>query len=966
MAFRPLDFFRIKKKATKVILAILGIMCMFLFVVGDMLIGSRSDRGTGLGRTIRGWFGSEDYLAKVDNRAVNEDDLFQLSRTRQAVFQFTANVRHIGHVKLYQDAGFTYDEAQAAVLLESNDSSAFQRIPREVLQSAFAKLTDFRKNRPDELSSLLVSRATLTSQYPNNVPSFLIPEDLVEFLIWKKKADELGILLGPSHVKDDLIRAAANHVSEDQFGAIARQLKLRMDVDALLSALGDEMRVMIARGAILGARKGEMFSMSGSGERLSVQVTPLDLWDAYTKVKTHLTVGILPIAVNQKEFLSQVKDPTAEELKEFFNKHKDQAPDANRDTPGFKVPELYKIEFIYADLRTNDYYRKWAEAVRALDPAGFQYQVLAHYMANRHRYRTLDPYAVLVSGAGLADAAYYKVPLPLGPGPWASLAGVQQQTAADYAMSLAGLAAAGPLPPLGFSSVLQPGTEKLGTTQAQQLEIASLVLNTGHGLPGVLSYPPRLVYTEKYEPLEQHYAAIADEVEENNRRLVLEGDLKQLEKDLEAYSKEYEKALARWKQQQRSRSKPIYGPGAAKFEPPLFTVKKDGDKPEPERKLQTEAKPDAEKPDAAVSAIGHRPSAVGQKVEAGQPTADSRQPIAVKDEKIPIEEYLKRFAAARGLLYEGMAELRSREDLFKETGKSPLGSVLKPVFVELEEAFRRRFMPSASFDNQRFQEDLARTLTDSSPPYEARQAQAPSDSRGPGPMLRGEKQWQYAVYWKSARTEARTPTFEEAQTSIYPAWTTPVDAWRLDKARDLAKQRTETLAKEVAQSKPDGYRKLKDLEDYRDDQVLARFERALDVSATAAAVNYRSAKPPVIEKETSDLLDQALTGLKEKGDAIVVHNRPKSFYYVLVLKERDEPKAVNPEALKRFDQEVIIPDRINQLQVNGQPISEFALQERAQSFIANWEKGLRERARYDAERGQKIAEELVRAATERR
>ena len=56
-------------------------------------------------------------------------------------------------------------------------------------------------------------------------------------------------------------------------------------------------------------------------------------------------------------------------------------------------------------------------------------------------------------------------------------------------------------------------------------------------------------------------------------------------------------------------------------------------------------------------------------------------------------------------------------------------------------------------------------------------------------------------------------------------------------------------------------------------------------------MNYRPATPPVIEKPTADLLDQVLSNLKEKGDAIVVHDRPRSNYYVIVLKERDEPKA---------------------------------------------------------------------------
>ncbi len=958
MAFRPLDFFRIKKRTTKILLAVLGIICMFLFVVGDVLFGRSSGGGTGLGRTFRRWFGTTDYVAKVHTQTLDEHDLRELSKVRQAVWQFALNVQASGRFRAFTEAGFTEQEAAAAIQIESDPFSSW-RMPQDLQQSVAFKRMEFQKKHPDSYRALQESRMTLSAGLfqADAIPGFATPEDLVEFVIWKKKADELGIVLSPQHVQEDLLRSAANRFDADQLPGLARQLKIRLDVEALLLGLGDELRVMIARGAILGVRQGDMFGFGVGGERLSVQLTPLDLWDAYVKVKTRLTVGILPIAVNRKEFLSQVKEPAAAELKEFFNKYKDQSPSANRDTPGFKVPELYQLEFIYADLRTNDHYRKWAEAIRALDPAGFYYRVLDHYMDNRHRYRTVDPFAVLVSGDSASSATYYKAPLPLGPGPWATVGGVRQQKASELALGLAALAGQGPLPPLGFVAVLQPGAEKLPNVQAQPLEVANLAMNAGFGLPGLLGYPPRFLYTEKYEPLEQHFAAIADEIDEQNRRLALEGDLKQLQRDLEDYSKEYQKALAKWKQQQRSRNKPLYGPGAATFEPPLFVVKKDTQK-KPDAEAKPTAKPQAE------SKTENKPQA--QSKTENKPQAEKADAAKEKEERIPIQEHLKRFAAGRGLLLEGMAELRSREDLFKETGKSPLGSILKPVFVELEEAFLRRFRASSSYDHERFNETLARELTDASGPYEPKQAQAPSDSRGPGPRLRGEKQWTYAVYWKSAQTEARTPTFEEAQTSVYPGWMTPAEAWKLDKARELAKQRAEALAKEVAQSKPDGYRKLKDLEDYRDEQVLARFEESLDITATAGPQkNYRPATPPVIEKPTGDLLDEALSKLKEKGDALVVHDRPKSHYYVIVLKGREEPRAANPEALTKFDGEVITPDRPNQLQVNHRPISDYALQERQREFIANWEKGLREKADYKVERGRQMADGLRQLITDR-
>src|SRR5262249_5255465 len=127
----------------------------------------------------------------------------------------------------------------------------------------------------------------------------------------------------------------------DQAGAILRQItRQRNASQELLTALGDEFRVRLARAALTGYDP-EGFT------RPPAMITPAEQWDYYRKNRTAVDVTMLPIRV--EPFLAQVKEqPTSEELAELFSKYKEAESAPFKATPGFKQPRRLRVEWIEA------------------------------------------------------------------------------------------------------------------------------------------------------------------------------------------------------------------------------------------------------------------------------------------------------------------------------------------------------------------------------------------------------------------------------------------------------------------------------------------------------------------------------------------------------------------------------------------------------------------------------------------
>jgi hypothetical protein len=922
MAFKPFDYFR---KRQKLILAALAILSMFLFIIGDVLTGRRAGGG-GLGGRLGRLFGKSNDIAVVEGQTLDAEQLELLARQRLAALRFASEIEYRGTNAAMELANISVEDRNRLISLIQQRGFQLRSLDPRMLGLyvqilSQGPLPEQQKKWLNELREKLSSSALADAMgaqssalsNPSRLgqnPPFYTSEGLVEFVLWQKKADELGIVMSPSKIAEDLVKLGAKSVSEDEFPRLAARQKFASDT--LLRTLGDELKVMIARGVILG-------TTPTAAKSLVNEPTPADLWDAYTKIKTELEVAILPVPVNSKEFLAKVPDPTADELTKYYNDYKNQEPDPARETPGFRIPRKYQIRFLYGDLKsqTNDtskFYDTWMKVSDILPvvlnrsltdflmPPRMLIEAASNFqMTRQFRYTDQQPYVLVPAGAKPEEAVYYRAPIPTGTEAWPTSATIERQRIEQIAQ-VAGIALGLPLPvsPLASLTTLAKNRiEKAPRVQALGAEVTSLVANAGQGLPGLLAFPPHLASIVTYRNFADVQSGIVDEITEQRRMALMQSDLAQLKSNLEEYAKtdEFRQKHMKWRENVRNQGASGTPPP---FEPPPMHSDEYWKKYKEWKVAEAEAKLRKKEPPKF------------------EPPADE------KDKTVPIQECLDRYAKARGMVLAGMKEPRSRLDLFKESGDTPLGTLLKPVFF------------SARYDESRIIDDL----TAPKALYEPGEVQAPQAR-------------EFALYWRTLETDARTPPFAEVEPKVR-------EAWKLEKARAEAEKAAQAIAsdKEI-QGKPDGYRKLLDIDNkqfgnsYTERRVV-RYDLD-DRSRMSGIINYTRAKPPsAFEHPPDDLIDRVLDGLQKQGDTLVVANKPKSHYYVLFLLKRTEPRAKDEIWIRQFDQEVIYPAATKQMEVDNQPITQWVARNQSQQFNKDWGNYVKSSTKFNAENAKKL------------
>lgn len=228
MAFNPFHRFR---KHQKVVFAGLILMCMFVFILS---IGSgRSDPITQLmerfgagrqrGQLVTTLYGSKYY----------ESDLERLSRRRQAADEFL-------RFAMQQAAQTTVDEVEkqqkeakpegrdlvlTEVLnnLRNRRPDMTDRARCNQIQTELVMLANARKSKPEQAATYDAVAAALRYQYWALNPerprtAFYFggsrgPDALLDFAVWRKQADRLGIVLTSS----DVCKAVNQEVGRPDF-----------------------------------------------------------------------------------------------------------------------------------------------------------------------------------------------------------------------------------------------------------------------------------------------------------------------------------------------------------------------------------------------------------------------------------------------------------------------------------------------------------------------------------------------------------------------------------------------------------------------------------------------------------------------------------------------------------------------------------------------------------------------------
>ncbi len=399
MAFHPFKHFR---KHQKVYLAGLTILTMIIFVASF----GAGDLFTSLQRWVALNVSHGEKVLSLYGKRVRSDELETLRQQRLLASEFL--LYELGGVieaplpkslsdfrkkfspkkgsnDLQTPVERAFQEMEGAIVRASqalrNNSLAEERLQplRSGLESIQAQLAKVESSTSAEYRALdaIATNLALQAWYadPQRRPNTsyfggtFLPGDLLDFLIWKHQADRLGIVLTPADICRQVNRAWGYGVDRDYlppdgkfesneyvvafFRYNTKIHKQRTPRD-LLEALTDEFRVQMAKEALLGSASGVRgYREAVDGLHVSPSVaTPDEFYQYFQEQRTTLSLSFLPIAVERFVPEAEKKmQPSETDLRNLYERYKDDEPSPARRQPGFKEPRRVKVE--YFRLRTE-------------------------------------------------------------------------------------------------------------------------------------------------------------------------------------------------------------------------------------------------------------------------------------------------------------------------------------------------------------------------------------------------------------------------------------------------------------------------------------------------------------------------------------------------------------------------------------------------------------------------------------
>jgi peptidyl-prolyl cis-trans isomerase D len=153
---------------------------------------------------------------------------------------------------------------------------------------------------------------------------------LVDALILQHEADALRMPAGPESARQWLKQVTGDRMNAELFEGLLRGLGNQVSGDQILRDIANQLRLNRVR------------QLPGAAV-----VTPLDVFRAYRDQNERVAVkaASFPVA----NYIASVPEPTKEQVEQYYSLYKDVLPDANRVTPGFKIPRQIKVEILSID-----------------------------------------------------------------------------------------------------------------------------------------------------------------------------------------------------------------------------------------------------------------------------------------------------------------------------------------------------------------------------------------------------------------------------------------------------------------------------------------------------------------------------------------------------------------------------------------------------------------------------------------
>jgi hypothetical protein len=382
MAFNPFTSFR---RHQKTIFATMAIVCMLLFVL------SSGVGGTDLLQQFGDWFsrgrgGKGDEAASIDGKKVSQDTVGLVLHQRKMADQFMRMVTELAYSEVFANIARQRSEADPELQKVIDQYGSIEQLksrlqlPMNYLVSSIDRLQQqLRQIRltitlgnaanKGQQTAMVDTLYTLMDRELQQMNKAIMQdrqgffggyldktEDALDFMLWKKQADRLNIRMMKEDINHAVSMETMGQILSPQAAKFVDQMlreKFRgYSMDMLNAALTDEFRVRAAKTSLLG-------EPAYTKTAPPVTATPDELFDWYKDVRTTVRVGLIEVPV--AKFVSQVTEtPTDAQLKELYDKHKNEEYAPYSEQPGFKEPRKVKIDWI-ALPNDSPYYKKVSE-----------------------------------------------------------------------------------------------------------------------------------------------------------------------------------------------------------------------------------------------------------------------------------------------------------------------------------------------------------------------------------------------------------------------------------------------------------------------------------------------------------------------------------------------------------------------------------------------------------------------------
>ncbi|MDW8243842.1 MAG: hypothetical protein RMJ88_11575 [Thermogemmata sp.] len=378
MAYNPFNFFR---RNQKTIFAILTVFIMIMFTLSSGLGG-----GADFFDWLPQWLGRQagkkgEHLCTIDGRKIYDGQLRELHRQRVMANRFMSLAAQQTMLTLNgvvsELSGKLSPEARS-ILQQASQQEGFLRffasnpelaaqVPPllEQIKATVARIFSLPNARSEDKEAARAKIAALSlmltgtgEHYFTNLPN-RHSRDLIEFLLWQKKADQYGIHL----TRGDVARLIQDEFygyfrSDVQVRKILQQQMEGFQMERCLDAIGEEFRVRLAQTILLGT-PGPQPTGDRPGWGFPAFATTFELFQHYREQCSLTTLAAIPVPV--ANYLDRVTtQPSEDELRRLFEQYKNNDYNPTRETPGFKEPRRVRLAY-FGVTGEEPYYRRVAE-----------------------------------------------------------------------------------------------------------------------------------------------------------------------------------------------------------------------------------------------------------------------------------------------------------------------------------------------------------------------------------------------------------------------------------------------------------------------------------------------------------------------------------------------------------------------------------------------------------------------------